>query len=60
MDAAADPAALSVSDAARRIADGTLTPTALLEACLQRIAATEETVRAWASLDEAGARAIAR
>ena len=60
MDAAADPAALSISDAARRIADGTLTPTALLEACLQRIAATEETVRAWASLDEAGARAIAR
>jgi aspartyl-tRNA(Asn)/glutamyl-tRNA(Gln) amidotransferase subunit A len=60
MDAAADPAALSVSDAARRIADGVLTPTALLEACLQRIAATEETVHAWASLDEAGARAIAR
>ena len=60
MDAAADPAALSVSDAARRIADGALTPTALLEACLQRIAATEETVHAWASLDEAGARAIAR
>src|SRR4029077_5432462 len=60
MDAAADPAALSVSDAARRIADGTLTPTALLEACLHRLAATEETVRGWASLDEAGARAIAR
>ena len=60
MDAAADPAALSVSDAARRIADGALTPTALLEACLQRIAATEETVHAWASLDEAGARATAR
>ena len=60
MDAAADPAALSVSDAARRIADGVLTPTALLEACLQRIAATEETVHAWASLDDRGARAIAR
>src|SRR4029077_10194133 len=60
MDAAADPAALSVSDAARRIADGTLTPTALLEACLHRLAATEETVRGWASLDEAGARATAR
>ena len=42
-----DPASLSVVEAARRIADGTLSPTALLEACLQRIAARDEAVRAW-------------
>ena len=55
-----DPTDLSVSEAARRIADGALTPSALLEACLQRIAATDAAVHAWVSVDEAGARATAR
>jgi aspartyl-tRNA(Asn)/glutamyl-tRNA(Gln) amidotransferase subunit A len=55
-----DPTDLSVSEAARRIEDGTLTPSALLEACLQRIAAAEAAVRAWVAVDEAGARATAR
>src|SRR5467141_1620182 len=55
-----DPTDLSLSEAARRIADGTLTPSALLEACLGRIAATDDTVHAWVSVDEAGARATAR
>jgi len=55
-----DPASLSVVEATRRIADGTLSPTALLEACLQGIAARDESVRAWVSVDETGARAIAR
>jgi len=57
---ASDPTDLSVSEASRRIADGALTPSALLEACLQRIAATDDAVHAWVSVDEAGARATAR
>jgi aspartyl-tRNA(Asn)/glutamyl-tRNA(Gln) amidotransferase subunit A len=55
-----DPASLSVVEAARRIAEGTLSPTALLEACLERISARDETVRAWVAVDETGARATAR
>ena len=55
-----DPTDLSLSEAARRIADGTLTPSALLEACLGRISATDDAVHAWVSVDEAGARATAR
>ncbi len=57
---ASDPTDLPVSEASRRIADGALTPSALLEACLQRIAATDDAVHAWVSVDEAGARATAR
>src|SRR6266478_4334191 len=57
---ASDPTDLSVSEASRRIADGALTPSALLEACLQRIATTDDAVHAWVSVDEAGARATAR
>src|SRR5260370_15773252 len=49
-----DPTDLSLSEAARRIAEGTLTPSALLEACLGRIAATDDAVHAWVSVDEAG------
>ena len=56
----ADVAELSVSDAAARIAQGALGPSALLEAALARIAARDEAVRAWASIDETGARAVAR
>ena len=55
-----DPTDLSLSEAAGRIADGALTPSALLEACLGRIAATDDAVHAWVSVDEAGARATAR
>jgi len=55
-----DPASLSAVEAARRIADGTLSPSALLEDCLQRIAARDDSVRAWVTVDETGARATAR
>ena len=55
-----DPASLSVVEAAHRIVEGTLSPTALLEACLERISARDETVRAWVAVDETGARATAR
>jgi aspartyl-tRNA(Asn)/glutamyl-tRNA(Gln) amidotransferase subunit A len=55
-----DPTDLSLSEAAGRIANGALTPSELLEACLRRIAATDDAVHAWVSVDEAGARAAAR
>lgn len=42
--------ALTALKAARQIAKGTLTPQALLEACLERIAARPE-IEAWAALD---------
>ena len=55
-----DLASLSASAAAARIAEGTLSPVALLESCLARIAADDATVRAWACVDESDARAVAR
>ncbi|HEY4252846.1 MAG TPA: amidase family protein, partial [Roseomonas sp.] len=47
------PAALSAAEAARRIRAGTLTATALAEAYLDRIAAEEPRIRAFAWLDPA-------
>src|SRR5579864_3217579 len=51
---------LGTREAARRIAAGTLTAQALAEACLERIAAREGAVGAWAWLDPAQALAEAR
>ena len=51
------PADLSATEAARRIAAGSLRPEELLEACLERIAAREPVVRAFAHLDPSLARA---
>ena len=51
---------LSASEAARRIAAGTLTSEELVRSCLERIAARESTVRAWASLRGEAALAEAR
>ena len=42
---------LSAAEAARRIARGELTSAALVASCLERIAAREQDVRAWAWLD---------
>src|SRR5579864_3616689 len=42
---------LSAREAAQRIAAGTLTAEALARACLERIAARESVVGAWAHLD---------
>lgn len=42
---------LSAAEAARRIAAGEITSEMLVTACLDRIAAREETVQAWAYLD---------
>src|SRR4029453_9388902 len=46
-------------DAAPRFRDGTDTPRAYLERCLETIAACEPVVQAFAALNEAGARAAA-
>jgi Asp-tRNA(Asn)/Glu-tRNA(Gln) amidotransferase A subunit family amidase len=46
-------------DAARRFAEGADTPRAYLERCLETIAAREPVVRAFAALNEAGAREAA-
>jgi Asp-tRNA(Asn)/Glu-tRNA(Gln) amidotransferase A subunit family amidase len=51
---------LPASEAARRIARREITSEALVRACLERIAAREETVRAWAFIDPDAALAEAR
>lgn len=53
------PAHLTASHAARAIADGTLTSTALVASCLERIAARDDAVRAWLHVDRDGALAAA-
>jgi Asp-tRNA(Asn)/Glu-tRNA(Gln) amidotransferase A subunit family amidase len=55
-----DPASLSARAAAAEIAGGRLTSEALTRACLDRIAAREDTVRAWQYLDSEQALAEAR
>jgi amidase len=54
-----DPAKLSATEAARRIRDGRLRPAALMAACLDRIAAREGVVHAFACLDPEQATAAA-
>ncbi len=56
----AELTALGAIAAAARIRDGSLTPTTLVAACLERIAAREETVRAWTHLDPEAALVQAR
>ncbi len=53
-------AELTVVEAAERIRRGTLSPVALVEACLSRIEALEEKVQAWVMVDQAGALSAAR
>jgi Asp-tRNA(Asn)/Glu-tRNA(Gln) amidotransferase A subunit family amidase len=50
---------LTFHDAARRFAEGADTPRAYLERCLETIAEREPVVRAFAALNEAGAREAA-
>jgi aspartyl-tRNA(Asn)/glutamyl-tRNA(Gln) amidotransferase subunit A len=56
----ADPTSLGAVEAARRIAEGTLSPVALVEACLARIRSLDARLHAWVHVDEAGALATAR
>lgn len=55
-----DPFELTAAEAARQIADGTLSSERLVRSCLDHIAAREPAVRAWAFLDPALAIAQAR
>jgi len=55
-----DPTTLGVVAAASAIRAGTLTSTELVEACLARIAATDDDLLAWVEVDRLGARAQAR
>ncbi len=50
---------LGVGPAAAEIRAGKLGPVELVEACLERIRALDGRLRAWAHVDEAGARAVA-
>jgi Asp-tRNA(Asn)/Glu-tRNA(Gln) amidotransferase A subunit family amidase len=54
-----DPSRLTATAAVARIRAGTLSPMALTEACLARIAAREPAIHAFAHLDEAGAKEAA-
>lgn len=56
----ADPAALTVIDAAAAIRDGLISSAELVAACLERIAAREDEVQAWEHLDPELALAQAR
>jgi len=51
-----DPAELTATEASRAIRAGILTPTALMEACLARVAAREPVVQAMAFVDAEQAR----
>ena len=51
--------ALTFHDAASRFADGTDTPRAYLERCLETIAQRESVVRAWVVMNQPGAREAA-
>ena len=51
---------LTAVAAARRIGTKSLSPVALVDACLERIQAVESTVQAWVHVDADGARAVAR
>jgi aspartyl-tRNA(Asn)/glutamyl-tRNA(Gln) amidotransferase subunit A len=55
-----DPSSLPAAVVAARIAERSLSPVDVVDACLARIAGRDASVRAWAHVDEAGARATAR
>ena len=55
-----EPAALGVREAAAAVRAGTVSPVELVEASLAQIAALDGQLLAWAHVDAAGARAIAR
>lgn len=60
MKTESDPTLLSAVEAAEAIRDGRITSEALVSACLDRIAALEERIGAWAHLDPAHALDQAR
>ena len=56
MSPSADPALLSIVEARDAIRAGSLSPVALVDACLARIKMLEPAIAAWVHVDEAGAR----
>jgi Asp-tRNA(Asn)/Glu-tRNA(Gln) amidotransferase A subunit family amidase len=54
-----DLTALGVAAAARRIRNGTVSPVALVNACLARVRARDRAIEAWVHVDEPGAHAAA-
>ncbi len=56
MTAYSDFKPLTFHDAAKRFADGSDTPRAYLERCLETVASREPTVKAFTAMNEAGAR----
>ncbi|EDP65355.1 glutamyl-tRNA(Gln) amidotransferase subunit A [alpha proteobacterium BAL199] len=54
-----DPCHLSLAEAARAIAAGSLTSRTLVESCLERIERLDSTLRAWVVVNAEGARAQA-
>src|SRR5262245_15241558 len=60
MPSMSESARLGAREAARRIREGRLSPVALVEACLTRIATLDGELKAWSHLDEAGALRVAR
>ena len=55
-----DPAHLSLAEASRRIRAGTVSPTQLNEACLERIRAYNPKINAWITVMRSGALAQAK
>jgi aspartyl-tRNA(Asn)/glutamyl-tRNA(Gln) amidotransferase subunit A len=53
------PTDLGAAEAARSIRGGTLSPVALVEACLARVRELDGDLHAWVHVDEVGARAVA-
>src|SRR5262245_8245098 len=54
-----DPLRFGAAEMARRIRRGTLSPVAVVEACLARVRELDGAIEAWAHVDEAGARGAA-
>jgi len=60
MSSTKQPYSLTVTEAASAIASGKLTPSQLVNSCLERIDAIEDKIKAWALVDREGALATAR
>jgi len=60
MSAEKQPYSLTVAEAASAIASGKLTPSQLVNSCLERIDAVDDEIKAWALVDREGALATAQ
>ena len=60
MSSTKKPYSLTVTEAASAIASGDLTPSQLIDSCLDRIDSLDEKIKAWARVDREGAISTAR